>query len=63
MEGNERDLSKIVVGLVVASVALLSFLFTVYQFSKHPENREHFIDKLRNVRNEAPLPVPKKEGE
>ncbi|HHJ64273.1 MAG TPA: hypothetical protein ENJ61_05125 [Aquifex aeolicus] len=63
MGGKDRDLSKILVGLAVAGVAATSFLFTLYQFSKHPENRKHFIEKLRNVRNEAPLPIPKKEGE
>ncbi len=60
MEKQERDWGKILVGLLVASVAVFSFLFTVYQYIKHPENREHFIRKLENVRNEPPLPIPKK---
>ncbi len=65
MEEPKRDWSKILVGLAVAGVALLSFLFTVYQFVKHPENREHFIRKLENIRNEPPFPLPNrgKKGE
>ena len=51
------------VGLAVASIALFSLLFTVYQYLKHPENREHFIKKLENVRNEPPFPVPSRKGE
>ncbi len=63
MGGKKRDVGKILLGLAVAGIAFFSFFFTIYQFSKHPENREHFIEKLRNVRNEAPLPVPKRKGE
>jgi len=58
MEETKRDWGKIFVGLAVAGVALLSLLFTVYQFAKHPENREHFINKLHNIRNEPPFPLP-----
>ncbi|HIC96788.1 MAG TPA: hypothetical protein EYP11_00075 [Aquificaceae bacterium] len=58
MEESRRDWGKIIVGLVVGGVALLSLLFTIYQFVAHPENREHFIKKLENIRNEPPFPVP-----
>ena len=60
MEESRRDWGKIIVGLVVGGVALLSLLFTIYQFVAHPENREHFIKKLENIRNEPPFPVPGK---
>lgn len=65
MEDSGRDWGKILVGLAVAGVALLSLIFTIYQFAKHPENREHFIHKLENIRNEPPFPVPgrNKKGE
>ena len=63
MEETKRDWGKILVGLAVAGVAVLSFLFTIYEYAKHPENREHFIKKLDNVRNDPPLPIPKKKGE
>jgi len=63
MEEAKRDWGKILVGLAIAGVALLSFLFTIYQYVKHPENRAHFIKKLENIRNEPPFPVPKKKGE
>jgi len=43
--GKERDIGKILVGLAVAGIALTSFLFTIYQFSRHPENREHFLER------------------
>ncbi len=58
MEKEGRDWGKIAVGLAVGGLALLSFVFTIYQYVKHPENREHFIRKLENVRNEPPFPVP-----
>jgi hypothetical protein len=60
MEESKRDWGKILVGLAVAGVALLSLLFTIYQFRAHPENREHFINKLKNIRNEPPFPLPNK---
>ena len=60
---SKRDWGKIFVGIAVASVALFSLLFTIYQFAKHPENREHFIKKLENIRNEPPFPVPNKRGD
>ncbi len=60
MEKPERDWGKIVVGIAVMGIAFLSFVFTVYQYIKHPENREHFIKKLENIRNEPPFPVPNK---
>ncbi|MDQ7082783.1 MAG: hypothetical protein Q9N34_07410 [Aquificota bacterium] len=63
MEEGKRDWGKIFVGLAVASVALLSLIFTIYQFVKHPENREHFIRKLENIRNEPPFPLPERKGE
>lgn len=63
MEESKRDWGKIFVGLAVASVALFSLLFTVYQFVKHPENRKHFIKKLENIRNEPPFPVPNRKGD
>jgi len=63
MEEAKRDWSKILVGLAVAGIALLSFLFTIYQYVRHPENRIHFIKKLENIRNEPPFPLPNKKGE
>jgi len=62
VEESKRDLGKLLVGLAVSSVALLSFLFTIYQFLRHPENREHFIKKIENIRNEPPFPLPKRDG-
>ncbi|GEM_PF-2171066 len=64
MDGSEgRDWGKILVGLLVAGVALLSFTFTVYQYIKYPENREYFIKKLKNIRNEPVFPRPGGEGD
>ncbi len=60
MEEQERDWAKIVVGLIVAGIAFFSFFFTIYQFLAHPENREHFIKKLENIRHEPVFPRPGK---
>lgn len=57
-DSQRRDWGKIITGLLVAGIALLSFSFTVYQYLKHPENREHFINKLKNIRNEPVFPRP-----
>ncbi len=63
MEKPKRDWGKILTGLLVAGVAVLSFSFTVYQYLKHPENREHFIKKLKNIRNEPVFPRPGQKGD
>jgi predicted Zn-dependent peptidase len=63
MEESKRDWTKIFIGLLIASLAFFSFFFTVYQFMAHPENREHFIKKLKNIRNEPVFPRPGERGD
>ncbi|NPB08107.1 MAG: hypothetical protein GXN96_04165 [Aquificae bacterium] len=44
-------MGKLAVGLALFGVALLSMLFTVFNYLRHPENREYFINRLENARN------------
>jgi len=44
-------MSKLAVGLALFGIALLSMFFTVFNYLRHPENREYFINRLENARN------------
>ncbi|WP_164930567.1 hypothetical protein [Aquifex aeolicus] len=46
---------KIVVALIVLSIAFLSAFFTVYNYLKHPENREYFLKRLERARETNPI--------
>jgi len=46
---------KILATLVILGIAFLSALFTVYNYIKHPENREYFLKRLENARKVNPI--------
>jgi hypothetical protein len=45
-----ENLKKYLVALIFVSIAFLSMLYTVYNYFKYPENRERFLERLKNAR-------------
>ncbi len=51
-----KDFKTLIVGVIFSGLALASFLTTIYMYASRPENREYFIKKLENIRNEPVFP-------
>ncbi|SHK37134.1 hypothetical protein SAMN05444391_0802 [Thermocrinis minervae] len=61
---NMRDKTKLwLTGALLWIVVMFSFMagFLGMMFSE--KNREHFVHMLKNIRNEPPFPVPKKNAD
>ncbi|NPA32114.1 MAG: hypothetical protein GXO04_00645 [Aquificae bacterium] len=46
----KEGLRKFLVASVFIFIALLSLAYTVYNYLKYPENRERFVERLKNAR-------------
>ncbi len=45
-----QGLKKYLVALIFLGIALLSMTYTIYNYFKYPENRERFLERLKNAR-------------
>ncbi|GAB6066130.1 hypothetical protein JCM9492_12220 [Aquifex pyrophilus] len=45
-----ESLKKYLAALIFLGIAILSMTYTVYNYFKYPENRERFLERLKNAR-------------
>jgi hypothetical protein len=57
MENQEgkRDISILVVGLILGLIAFLSFSFTLYKYITNEKDREYFKYRLKNIKKIGPF--------
>ncbi len=54
-EKKKRDLSVLIVGLLLGLIALASFSFTLYKYITNEKDREYFKYRLKNIKKIGPF--------
>ena len=52
---SREDRGKLLLGLLLFGFVILVLVFTVYMYVAHPQNREYFLERLKNAREINPI--------